>query len=85
MMFLLIKKSKNRFVGDRILQCILRGNRTCDRRSFRIKRGKYHNGLMKDAFHYYQHGYNICGNEAGKNVALYFSGRSKKERVVKGG
>lgn len=29
-------------------------------------------GLMKDAFHYYQHGYNICGADAGRNVASYF-------------
>ena len=36
--------------------------------------GMLDDGLMKDAFHYYQHGYNICGNEAGKNVALFFKG-----------
>lgn len=24
---------------------------------------------MKDAFHYYQQGYNICGAEAGRNIA----------------
>ena len=26
-------------------------------------------GLMKDAFHYYQEGYNRCGTEAGRNTA----------------
>lgn len=30
-------------------------------------------GLMKDAFHYYQQGYNECGREAGKSVATIFS------------
>ena len=34
-------------------------------------------GIMKDAFHYYQHGYNICGTDAGKNTAYYFT-REKK-------
>jgi len=29
-------------------------------------------GLMKDAFHYFQKGYNLCGNEAGKNVAAFY-------------
>ena len=28
-------------------------------------------GLMKDAFHYYQQGYNECGAIAGQNAALY--------------
>ena len=28
-------------------------------------------GLMKDIFHYYQAGYNECGEIAGKNAALY--------------
>lgn len=26
-------------------------------------------GLMKDAFHYYQRGYNLCGEDAGKHAA----------------
>lgn len=26
-------------------------------------------GLMRDAFHYYQQGYNLCGTEAGNNAA----------------
>lgn len=30
-------------------------------------------GLMRDAFHYYQKGYNICGESAGKNVADYYA------------
>lgn len=28
-------------------------------------------GLMKDTFHYYQHGYNIVGADAGRNTAFY--------------
>lgn len=28
-------------------------------------------GLMKDAFHYFQQGYNECGREAGENVAEF--------------
>lgn len=28
-------------------------------------------GLMKDTFHYYQHGYNIVGADAGRNAAFY--------------
>lgn len=32
-------------------------------------------GLMKDTFHYYQAGYNECGEIAGKNAALYACGR----------
>ena len=28
-------------------------------------------GLMKDAFHYFQQGYNECGKEAGENAAKY--------------
>lgn len=30
-------------------------------------------GLMKDAFHYYQAGYNIVGKEAAENVAGYYT------------
>lgn len=30
-------------------------------------------GLMKDAFHYYQEGYNLCGREAGENAARAFT------------
>ena len=33
-------------------------------------------GLMKDAFHYYQHGYNLCGEEAGRNAAVFFAGNN---------
>lgn len=32
-------------------------------------------GLMKDAFHYKQEGYNICGRDAGKRVGEYFSNK----------
>lgn len=32
-------------------------------------------GLMKDAFHYFQRGYNECGKEAGENAAKYVLGR----------
>ena len=28
-------------------------------------------GLMKDQFHYYQHGYNLVGTEAAQNVAFF--------------
>ena len=28
-------------------------------------------GLMKDSFHYTQEGYNICGKQAGKNLAFW--------------
>lgn len=31
-------------------------------------------GLMKDAFHYYQQGYNECGADAGVHVAEYVNG-----------
>lgn len=36
-------------------------------------------GLMKDAFHYYQQGYNECGKEAGENAAKYVLGRENKK------
>lgn len=29
-------------------------------------------GLMKDKYHYYQQGYNICGETAGRNTARYY-------------
>lgn len=32
-------------------------------------------GLMKDAFHYYQQGYNECGREAGEKAAKYVAGK----------
>lgn len=34
--------------------------------------GMREQGLMKDAFHYYQQGYNICGAEAGRNIAEFY-------------
>lgn len=34
--------------------------------------GMRQRGLMKDAFHYYQQGYNICGAEAGRTVAEFY-------------
>ena len=35
--------------------------------------GMRNRGLMRDAYHYYQQGYNITGSDAGKNVAAYFT------------
>lgn len=37
-------------------------------------------GLMKDAFHYYQQGYNECGEIAGRNVAYYVNTGKKPDR-----
>ncbi|HJC56953.1 MAG TPA: sialate O-acetylesterase [Candidatus Eisenbergiella intestinipullorum] len=33
--------------------------------------GMRRQGLMKDAFHYYQHAYNLAGEEAGRNAGQY--------------
>lgn len=37
-------------------------------------------GLMKDEFHYRQEGYNLIGEEAGRNVGIYISGQWKRVR-----
>ena len=37
-------------------------------------------GLMKDAFHYYQQGYNECGEIAGRNVAYYVNTGKNPDR-----
>lgn len=37
--------------------------------------GMKERGLMKDSFHYYQAAYNEVGTEAGRNTALYASGK----------
>lgn len=35
-------------------------------------------GLMKDSFHYCQEGYNLAGEDAGKNAGLYVEGKLSK-------
>ena len=36
----------------------------------RAFQGMRERGLMRDAFHYYQQGYNLCGEDAGRNAAV---------------
>ncbi len=42
-------------------------------------------GLMKDAFHYYQAGYNEAGREAGRNAAAWVSSLEAEKRPFKTG
>lgn len=40
----------------------------------RLFSGMLKQGLMKDAFHYYQHAYNLVGTDAGYHAGRYVMG-----------
>lgn len=39
-------------------------------------------GLMKDAFHYLQKGYNLVGEDAGKNTGKYIKEQLQEKAIL---